>query len=203
MYTLYIQKSRRIFVYNNLVPVSVLNTVNTTLISSACLTTQTDVITSVIHSTQIINATSVSYSISTITHALATTNTINVTNPQPISSSCTTTITSTEVLSLEKTVTMSTIVTISATPKAITVTKIVSVNSSPDQTLDQQPSETSSDGASLAWMSLFILFLLLTIAAVTVSVYLACLRKKKCKHEVDSKADVALVQTNSLCKSCH
>ena len=163
----------------------------TTFSSSACLTTQTEVISSVINSTQIINATSVSYSISTITHQVVTTNTINVisvlTNTQLINSTSTTTITS--------------IVTISATPRGSTVAMTVSANSSPYQTLEQPPLGTFSDGTSLAWMSMFILFLLLTIAAVTVSVYLACLLKTKRKHEVNSKGDVALVQASSLRKS--
>ena len=85
----------------------------------------------------------------------------------------------------------------------ITLTTTLSVNSSPEQALGEQPAESSSDSTPIIWMSLFIVFLLTTIAAVTISIYLACILKRKRKFKADAKADVTLVQTNLLRKSMY
>ena len=84
-----------------------------------------------------------------------------------------------------------------------TVTSTTTANSSPGDQIGEQ-SAGSSDSIWIIWMSLFILFALLTIVAVLVSVYLACLLKKKNKFKVDSKTgSITLVQTKSLRKQLY
>ena len=85
----------------------------------------------------------------------------------------------------------------------ITVTKTMWVNSSSEQTFGEQ---LFSEDASIIWMSLFILFLVLTIISVTINAYLACVLRKKSKCKVNEKTGnqcINLVDTNSLCKSLY
>ena len=81
------------------------------------------------------------------------------------------------------------------------MTTTVFIDSSPELVFGQQSAEPF-DSTVLIWMSLFILFLVLTIAAVTMSIYLACVLKRKRTFRASSEAEAAtFVKTNSLCKS--
>ena len=102
------------------------------------------------------------------------------------------------VISTQVIITTSTAVTILSTPRAIMTTKTMSLNSSPEQPSGQQ-SEGSSDSIWIIWMSLSIVFVLLTIVAVAVSI--GCVLKKKSKFKINSHDDnVTLAHTNSLRK---
>ena len=140
--------------------------------------------------------TSVTVSTSVTTLTSTHTNTIVATSNHVVNSTSTTTV----VQTLMNTVAGSECLTIKATHSVVTQTTLIPVGScSPEQSLEGQASDSSFESTALLWMSLFILFLLFTMAALSASIVLACILRKKAKsNSVLRRPEYSLViQANS------